>query len=145
MNQIWQIKKLEEDEIEKKIKFHKIFQIKQIAIKKIWIKFEEKIIKGLLWEYASSNKKIEEKRENKIKNKKVIDIKIELAALEVVVWPSKDVICVTQTMQPPTTHVTYALIIFLNNIYIFSITKLPLYQQDNNKKNWIKIQKCNWT
>lgn len=41
MNQIWQIKKLEEDEIEKKIKFHKIFQIKQIAIKKIKTKSDK--------------------------------------------------------------------------------------------------------
>jgi hypothetical protein len=83
--------------------------------------------------------------EREKKNEEVIDIKTELAALEFVVWPSRDAICVTQTTQPPTMRATYALILFFNNIYIFSIAKLPLYQQDNNQKTRMKIQKCHWT
>jgi hypothetical protein len=76
--------------------------------------------------------KFKEKRGKK--NEEVIDIKTELAALEFVVWPSRDAICVTQTTQPPTMHATYALILFLIIFTFFQLQNCPSTNKIITKK-----------
>jgi uncharacterized membrane protein YbhN (UPF0104 family) len=105
---------------------------------------KEKTLKGCFENLQVQTRK-SRRREKIKKNKKVIDIKTELAALEVIVWPSRDAICVTQTTQSPVMRATYALIIFLIIFIFFQLQNYPSTNKIITKKTKMKIQKCHWT
>jgi len=59
------MKKSKDDEIENKKSFNKLFQIKQIIIKRIETKPKKKQIEGLLWKLRGPYIKIKEERERR--------------------------------------------------------------------------------